>query len=122
MITVKMDEDTALDMLMDRLEYWIKDHSEASKYIDRKLYEQMYSEYLENGVFSSMEFDPMNIVDNDYINYCQIVEPDDDENYKKLDEFYQKNGIGDISGEDIEGSYIEAACNYEGQNYYLIRW
>lgn len=120
MITVKMDEDLALDMLMDRLEFWIKDHSETSKNIDRKLYEQMYQMYLESGCFESTEFDVMSIVDNDYINYCNVVEPGD-EDYEKIDKLYKENGIGDISCENVSGNFIESAYEYDGETYYLIR-
>lgn len=122
MITVKMDEDIALDMLMNRLEFWIKNHSETSKNIDRHLYEQMYESYLESGAFESMEFDAMNIVDNDYVNYCHVVEPGDDD-YEKIDKLYKENGIGDISCEDVScGNFIESAYEYDGDMYYLIRY
>lgn len=123
MIKVQIDEDKALDMLMDRLEYWIKDHDEVSKKIDRELFGQMYEAYLDCGAFESIEFDVMNIVDNDYVNYCQVIEPNEnDEQYKKLNKLYDKQGLGDISGEEIDGNFIEAAYKYDGQNYFLIRY
>lgn len=116
-----MDEDTALDMLMERLEYWIKDHTETSKYIDRKLYEQMYSSYLDGGVFESVEFDPMVIVDNDYINYCKTLEPGDDY-YEEISKLYEENGLGDISCERVGWNFIEAALDYDGTKYFLMRY
>lgn len=120
MITVLIDEDKALDMLMDRLEYWIKNYDEDSKNIDRNLFEQMYQRSLEDGVFESVEFNPDYIVDNDYINYCQIIEPEDEE-YDKINKIYQETGLCDISESTCWG-FLESAYEYQGKMYYLIRY
>lgn len=105
MITVEIDEDVALDMLMDRLEYWTTDPTTT------ELFEQMYRGYLEEGVVGEGNFDVMNIVDNDYINWCTIVEEGDD-SYDECKEAWE-------SGEhELEnGSYVEAEAN----GAYLVR-
>lgn len=121
MINVNIDECVALDLLMHRLEHWIKDHSEDSKEIDRELYEKMYDNYLECGAFDGGNFDPMNIVDNDYINYCEVIEPDD-EDYEIINNIYEENGSCDISQSNCRGDRIESACAYKGKTYYLIRY
>lgn len=62
MITIKMDESDALDLLMERLAYWTDDNTTT------KLFESMYENFLDNGCFDGVEFDVMEIVDNDYVN------------------------------------------------------
>ena len=54
----------------------------------------------------------MEIVDNDYVNYCQIITKEDDENFDKILEAY-KNGDGDISCEHLGYSYVEAVNDDE---------
>ena len=106
---VKIDNSTALEMLLDRLEYWTDDN------VTYRLYEQMYESYIEDGVFEYGEFDVMQIVDNDYINYCHVIS-EDDEHYSKIKELYN-NGEYDVSCEDLGYSFIEA--EYDG--YFLVR-
>ena len=72
MITVKIEEDVALDMLMDRLSFWTDDTTTT------ELFEQMYQEYLDERMFDGDNFDVMDIVDNDYVNWCAVVEEGDD--------------------------------------------
>jgi hypothetical protein len=111
MITVKMDEDYLVDLLMHRVEHWTDDD------ITFKLYEQMYEEYANSGAFDGMEINIWEIVDNDYINYCDVVSPGD-EGYDEIDACYKENGLGDCSCEDCRGDFIEA--EYDGN--YLIRY
>ena len=106
MITVQIDEDDLLDMLMDRVADWTND-TEV-----RDLYEEMYRSYVDGGVFDGAELDIMGIVDNDYVNYCSTLEPSDvsEADWKKLVELYE-NGERDISCEefeDINYSFVEA--------------
>jgi hypothetical protein len=112
MIKVMIHEDTALEMLMDRLSYWTEDET------THELYKQMYESYLDCGVFESCEFDVMVIVDNDYINYCDVVEPDDD-SYEEIKALYEENGCGDISCE-FSGSWNFIEAEYNG--YFLVRY
>ena len=120
-VTVTLDEDYLLDMLMNRLHDFA--HLEPTD-IEYKLYEEMYQSYIDSGAFEGMkEFDPMVIVDNDWVNYCEVVGPGDDEhNYNELVKIYNEQGLGDVSTEDVGFSYIEAAREENGKLYFLCRW
>lgn len=111
---VNIDNDLALDMLMNRLEYWTDD------YITHRLYEQMYESYVDGGVFDDGDFDVMAIVDNDYINYCDVIS-DGDEEYEDIKKLYEEQDLGDISCEHELNhgySFIEAEYN----KCFLCRW
>lgn len=116
MITVKITEDDALYMLMDRLGVWTSD-----KRI-QKLFESMYQSYIDGGCFDGCEFDPTIIVDNDWINYCRIVEQDaKDPEYKALRKIYKEQGLGDCSCECDFCSFIEAVDDEENPHAFLVR-
>lgn len=107
MITVKIDEDDALDMLMDRLSFWTDDTTTT------ELFRNMYQDYLDERMFDGDNFDVMNIVDNDYVNWCAVVEEGDDlyEECKK---------VWENCGRDLEtvNATVEAGIG----TAYLIRW
>lgn len=110
---VNIDNDMALEMLLDRLEFWTDDHTTY------RLYEVMYENYIDGGVFDGGDFNVMAIVDNDYINYCTVIE-EGDEAYEDIKKLYDEEGYGDISCEDELNhgySYIEA--EYDG--CFLVR-
>ena len=110
---VNIDNGIALDMLLDRLEFWTDDHTTY------RLYEEMYQSYIDCGVFENMTFGIMEIVDNDYINYCKVIEPEDDE-YNGIKELYDREGCCDISCEhDLNGGYSRIEAEYDG--YFLVR-
>ena len=110
---VRIDNDTALEMLLDRLEHWT--HSDTA----RRLYEQMYESYIDGGVFDGGEFDVMVIVDNDWVNYCTIIDEGDDA-YAGIKELYDREGLGDISCEDdLNGGYSFIEAEYDGA--FLVR-
>ena len=96
---VKIDEEQAVEMLLDRLEHWTDD------FVTYKLYEAMYESYVYGGCFDGGEFDVMAIVDNDYINYCSVITPDDEE-YEGIKALYDLQGLGDISCEKKNITYI----------------
>ena len=101
---VRIDEDTAIEMLMDRVSHWTDDYTVC------ELYHQMYESYVYGGVFDGGEFDIMVIVDNDYVNYCDVISVGD-EAYENIKKLYEEQGIGDISCEhDLNCGYnfIEA--------------
>ena len=111
MITVQIDEDKALDMLMDRVREWRSDSTTL------ELFEKMYENYIDNGCFEGCEFDVMQIVDNDVINWCTVIELDkqNKKDFKKLLKMYN-DGERDFSCErlkTISGSYIEAVSDDE---------
>ena len=113
MLNVKLDEQTALDALIDRVKVW-RDNPEVVK-----LFESMYENYVYNGVFDGGEFDAMQIVDNDVVDYCSVIE-EGDSSFEKIKKVYDEQGLGDCSYEDCEGSFIEAVNNDE--TMFLIRW
>lgn len=116
MITIKIKEQLAVDILMDRVAYWTDDSFE------QHLYENMYENFVYNGVFEDYELDPMKIVDNDYINYCRVVYCDsEDEEWERLFDIYAEQGLGDCSCECDFASYIEAVDNEDNPTMFLIR-
>lgn len=117
LITVQMEDYELLEMLLDRLSYWGRDD-------EKDLYEQMYQSYLDGGVFESVEFNVMSIVDNDVVNYCDVLYKEDTNKkyFKKLLKLY-KEGERDVSCErfeDISPSFIEAVS--EDETRILIRY
>lgn len=110
---VNIDNDTALEMLMERVEYWTNDNTTY------RLYEIMYEHYIDGGVFDGGDFDVMSIVDNDFVNWCTVIS-EGDEAYEDIKELYEREGCTDISceyGMNHGYSYIEA--EYDGS--FLVR-
>lgn len=101
MIIVKLDEDKAIDMLIDRLKSFWNPSQEVVE-----LFLTMYENYIYNGCFSDIEFDPMAIVDNDYVNSCVVIK-EGDEDFETVKSIYKKEGCTDVSCETIYGC-IEA--------------
>lgn len=107
MLNVKMDESTALDLLCQRVNEW-RNGEEA------ELFYRMYENYISCGAFDGGEFDVMQIVDNDIINYCSIIEKGE-KDFEKLLKLW-KDGERDVSCEDFEQysvSFIEAVSDDE---------
>lgn len=108
---VNIDNDTVVDMLLERLEFWTDDET------THRLYEEMYENYVAGGVFDNADFNVMTIVDNDYVNWCSVIE-EGDEAYEEIKRLYDKQGTGDISCDNQYGyGYIEA--EYKGS--FLVR-
>jgi len=105
MITIKIEESDLLDLLANRLDHW--DIEEVVK----DLYCKMYENYIENGVFDGVEINVNAIVDNDYVNYCGVVEKGE-ENYDELLKLYH-DGNYDVSCE-TDYSFIEAVDEENG--------
>lgn len=113
MVNVKIDEETLLTLLIDRVKFWTEDSDIIA------LYKAMYENYVYNGLLDGIELDINVIVDNDYVNNCGIVSEGDNE-YKDLLSLYEEQGLGDISCEHDRNNgfnYIEA---YEN-GYFLVR-
>lgn len=94
-ITIEIDEDEAVDMLMNRLEeYWTKD----SVVLD--LYRKYYEDLVYSGDFDDVKFDISDIVDNDYVNYCEIIRKGEDTEseygftYEDVVKAYKEDGLG----------------------------
>lgn len=115
----RVNNDEALDLLMDRVSTWTDDQDTLN------LFEKMYESYLDSGVFEENDSTIMEIVDNDYINFCNVVSAEDlsKKDFKKLVKLY-KNGERDISCENFDGissSYIEAVDDEEDPTKFLLR-
>lgn len=111
---VEIENSVAVDMLLDRLSYWTDSETVHC------LYEKMYENYVEGGCFDDGKFDVMCIVDNDFINWCDVVEEGDDA-YNGIKKLYEEQGLGDISfEEEYNGGYSSIESEYEGS--FLCRW
>lgn len=75
MININIDENTLLNMLLDRLEKWTKDQNEI------ELFEIYYRNLIENGCFEGSNLNVDLIVDNDYINCLSVVDKDELSDY-----------------------------------------
>ena len=98
MITIKIDEDKLLEMLLDRVEYWTSDENVIA------LYRNYYENLIDCGYFEDCELDIMSVVDNDYTDNLIVLNKEDFEDY----------GV-----ESFEDDKIEAFN--EEQNLYLVR-
>ena len=67
MITITIDEDTLLEMLLDRIEHWTNDINIIDLYVD------YYEKLINSGCFEDCKLEINNIVDNDYINNMAII-------------------------------------------------
>lgn len=84
----------------------------------KQLFEQMYERLCQN--WYDEEFDPMEIVDNDYINYCDTITKDDDPNDWELLQGYEAGDeISHIQLESGSFSTIEAIS--DDNTAFLVR-
>ena len=117
-VTVEMDEDDLIDILVSRVESWTKDKTVLN------LYEQMYENLVESGAFDGARINIAEIVDNDYVNYCDTIEKGD-KYFEAVLEAYKEDGLGDISTreelDDSGYSFIEAVDNEENPTIFLMR-
>lgn len=114
MVTVKIKENDLLEMLMYRVEQW------NSTTTALNLYEKMYESEIEAGCFEGAEIDVNLIVDNDVINYCNIIEKGEKE-FGNILQLYKEQGLGDISMES-NYSFIEAVDDEEKPKAFLVRY
>lgn len=75
MITVTIDEDTLLEILLDRVEYWTSDEDVIG------LYRDYYEGLVYSGGFEGGNLDIMSIVDNDYCNNLATISKEDFEQW-----------------------------------------
>ena len=97
-ITIKVESDYLVDLLIQRLDYWTSDQN------IKELYRGYYQCIID--CFDGGEFDPSIIVDNDYINYTSVITEDEFEDF----------GIEDEDDERILYIYEP----YKGDKLYLI--
>ena len=115
MLNIKINEDEALDMLIERVKVW----KESPEIV--RLFEKMYENYIYGGVFDGGEFDVNVIVDNDCINYCSVIEKGDSD-FQKIKKIYKKQGLGDCSCKGVGYGFIEAVDDEEKPEMFLTRW
>ena len=110
---VNIDNSRAVDMLLERLEHWTDD------LVTYRLYESMYENYVDGGVFDGGNFDIMAIVDNDYVNWCTVIS-EGDEAYEDIKKLYDEQGCTDISCEhELNHGYGFIEAEYDGN--FLVR-
>jgi hypothetical protein len=118
-IMVKMRTDDLYNLFYDRLQRW---RNKDSK--DFKLFMKYYERCIDDGIFENMELDIMQIVDNDVVNWCDIIESDD-EDFAKLLELYKEQGLGDVSCEEFPNrgkiGFIEEVDDEDEPTAFLIR-
>lgn len=110
MLTIRIDEDTAIELLVERVTQWTEDEDVI------ELYRRMYDRYVYGGVFDYGEFDVKAIVDNDYVNWCRVV-CEGEEDYEEIKAWFDENDCGDCSCELDCCDFIEAEYN----GYFLVR-
>ena len=114
MMAIKIEESEVVNLLLERLENWTDDETTY------KLYESMYENMVFDGCFDGREFDVMQIVDNDYVNWCDVVS-EGDEAYEDIKALYEKEGISDIScEEELNHGYSFIEAEYKGS--FLVRY
>ena len=116
LVNVKIDSEDLVDLLIDRLEkMWTQDENILS------LYRKMYEDYCDDGCWDGCKFDVAEIVDNDWVNYCRVIDKSDAE-FKEILKIYKEQGLGDCSCEcDCGYSYIEQVDNEKEPKMFLVR-
>ena len=75
MITIKIDEDKLLEMLVDRVKHWTSNKNVIA------LYRNYYENLIDCGCFEGCTLDIGHIVDNDYINYLRPIRKEEFEEW-----------------------------------------
>lgn len=68
MVKIIINDEVLCDMLVDRVRYWTNDADVLT------LYEKYYGDLISCGCFDNAELDIYGTVDNDYINYTEVVD------------------------------------------------
>ena len=82
----------------------------------------MYKKSIDDGVFESVEFNVLNIVDNDVINWCRVLEKDSiGDEWERLENLY-KSGERDVSCEDFDTNFKINFIESMNDNMILVRY
>lgn len=108
MINIQMDSDDMINALVDRVGAWTDD----GEVID--LFEQYYTNAVDNGCFDGCEFDVMSIVDNDYVNNTSII---DREEFDKKREEYIKEQLDSDGYADEDRPTVEEYAEDEQEDF-----
>jgi len=122
MITMYMDEQTALDLMVKRIRHWTDDENKILLY--SKMYDRMIDDGTLENIMNCYDCDYTHIVDNDYINNCAMLTKGEDIDFAKVKNLYEKYRYADISGEvfdDYKISNIEAVDDEDEPQYILVR-
>lgn len=111
----RLENEEALSLLVSRVKKWETD----PRIID--LYSKMYESYLWDGVFDGKNYSLNEVVDNDCLNYCFTIS-EGEKIFNNVLNVYKKQGLGDCSCEDCDGSFIEAVDDEENPTIFLLRW
>lgn len=109
---IEIDDDDALEMLMDRVRFWTGDPDVI------ELYKKMYGSAIYDGCFEGGKLSVMDIVDNDYVNWCTTITPED-EHFSEIVKAY-KDGERDISLNHWGYGFVEAVN--EDETLALVRY
>jgi hypothetical protein len=114
-LSVKMDSDCLVGMLIERLEYWTKDKTVI------ELFEKMYDRVVD--CFNGGDFDVMQIVDNDWVNWCDVFSQGEKE-FGELSAVYERQSLGDCSCDNLDcgASFIESVDDDESPTMFLVRY
>ena len=112
---IEVDNDEVLEMLMERVRHWVDDEEVIG------LYEQMYENYIDADIWDGGEFNVWTIVDNDYVNWCNVIS-EGEENFDEIKEVFMKQGLGDCSCQIEHIGCIEAVDDEHEPTMFLIRW
>ena len=114
-ITITIDEDDFLDMLVDRVRSWTNDEDTI------ELFEQYYDHMVYGGCYEGTSRSIAEIVDNDYVNNTSVITKDEFnkareeyiEEYLDLDGFTEDNLEEGETLEDLKKQREEARQQYE---------
>ena len=116
-------QDYELDLYDLEYEGNIRSHivnSDGVYFVTHSYEEYNYDVYIYKVSFDGGDFDIMAIVDNDYVNYCDVVS-EGDEAYEDIKALYDTEGLTDISCEKgLNHGYSFIEAEYDGN--FLCRW
>lgn len=106
-IHIEIEEDEAVEMLMNRLANWTSDNHALD------LFSKYYEDLVYGGAFDGGNFNVRYIVDNDWVNNTAIIEKGDDReaqnwNFESYDDLVEqwKNGDTDIVLAENDGDFL----------------
>ena len=98
LITVKIDSDDMIEMLCDRLSDWA--HG-----VSYDLFSEYYKMAVEEGWYDNSEFNPMIIVDNDWVNDMEVITKDEFDDFDIKDEDDERIVLTDGKGNYLITTY-----------------
>ena len=105
---VNIDNDDAIDMLVERVKYWTDDEDTI------ELFEQYYTHMVEGGCFDGADFDVMSIVDNDYVNNTSITTREEFE--KDREEYIEERVKSDLEQLEDYDETVEEEIRQDIEN------